>query len=96
MVYDEGFEYFFGQIQKIAISSMIRVLKEHPPRILPTDAPAEQFLRPVNAARILGITINTLETWAKQGKIKAYRLPGGQMRFRKNEIEERIKKKNFG
>lgn len=39
------------------------------------------------AARILGVAVDTLREWEKDGKITATRSAGGQRRFRVSEVE---------
>lgn len=46
-----------------------------------------EYITPAETARILGVHPQSLRRWEKEGKIKAYRTPGGQRRFLKTEIE---------
>ncbi len=39
------------------------------------------------AARALGVSIDTLRRWEAQGKISAVRSPGGQRRFTAAEVQ---------
>lgn len=45
-----------------------------------------KFLKPVEAARELGISYPTLKQWIYQGKIKSMRTPGGHHRISRSEI----------
>jgi excisionase family DNA binding protein len=46
-----------------------------------------EYITPGRAAALLGVHAQSLRKWEKEGKIKAYRTPGGQRRFLKKEIE---------
>lgn len=39
------------------------------------------------AARLAGVTVGTLRRWEREGRISASRTPGGQRRFRRDEVE---------
>lgn len=43
------------------------------------------------AAQALGISIDTLRRWERDGKIRAFRTIGGQRRFEASEIARIIK-----
>ena len=48
----------------------------------------ETMLRRGEAARRLGVHPNTLVSWAKKGWLTpAQRLPGGEARYREDEVE---------
>ncbi|MFN4000911.1 MerR family DNA-binding transcriptional regulator [Microcella sp.] len=38
-------------------------------------------------ARMLGVSVGTLRNWEKSGKIATFRTPGGQRRFRAEDVE---------
>jgi len=40
------------------------------------------------AARELGVSLGTVRRWADLGHLKAYRTPGGQRRFSREQIDE--------
>lgn len=44
-------------------------------------------LSPVEAADILGVHEDTLKRWAKNGKIRASRTPGGWWRFERADLD---------
>lgn len=39
------------------------------------------------AAKMLGVTVETIRQWERDGKIAATRTPGGQRRFASAEVE---------
>ena len=39
------------------------------------------------AARALGVTVETLRRWDRDGRIRSFRTPGGQRRFPQTEID---------
>lgn len=47
----------------------------------------DEYLRPQDAARLLNVTVRTLNNWEKKGKIKAIITPGGRRRYAKADIE---------
>lgn len=50
--------------------------------------PAPEDLLPIGeAARILGVSVETLRRWDRAGSIGSIRTIGGQRRFRRSEIE---------
>lgn len=50
--------------------------------------PAEPFdLSPREAASLVGCHEDTLKRWASNGKVVAFRTPGGWWRFRRSDIE---------
>lgn len=52
------------------------------------DTYSEQELLPIGeAARILGVAVETVRRWDKAGKIASVRTLGGQRRFRRADVE---------
>jgi excisionase family DNA binding protein len=43
------------------------------------------------AARELGVSLGTVRRWADMGYLQAYRTPGGQRRFSREQIDEFIR-----
>lgn len=52
-----------------------------------TPQPEDPLLTPDDAARRLAIGLRTLNRWAADGRVFAYRLPNGHRRFRTSDIE---------
>lgn len=42
------------------------------------------------AARLLGVHVKTLDRWARDGLVPAWRTPGGQRRYRRSELERLV------
>jgi excisionase family DNA binding protein len=42
------------------------------------------------AARVLGVAVDTLRRWEREGKITATRTLGGQRRFARSDVEAAI------
>ena len=40
------------------------------------------------AARYLGVSLSTIRRWTDMGHLKAYRTPGGQRRFSREQLDE--------
>ena len=45
------------------------------------------WLRVHDAARLLGVSLNTLRRWSDSGKLACYRSPGGHRRFRLEDVQ---------
>ncbi len=59
--------------------------------------PTEPFdLSPQDAAAIIGCHEDTLKRWAADGKVAAFRTPGGWWRFRRSDVDEFIVRSNPG
>lgn len=53
-----------------------------------TTAAPTKPLRRAEAAERLGVHPNTLAGWVQRGWLKAIKMPGGETRFREEDIEE--------
>lgn len=51
----------------------------------PTEAP--ELVSTGVAARLLGVSVDTIRRWDADGKLRCVRTPGGQRRIAKDEIE---------
>ena len=52
-----------------------------------------EYVKVAEAAEILGVSQNTLRTWAADGRIPMYRNPGNNYRmFKKTELEAFLQK----
>jgi excisionase family DNA binding protein len=47
----------------------------------------EGLIRPGAAAQIAGVTTRTLARWADEGRLPVVRLPGGDRRYRRADVE---------
>lgn len=45
-------------------------------------------LSPQEAASLVGVHEDTLKRWARDGKVNAFRTPGGWWRFRRSDLIE--------
>ena len=52
----------------------------------PSETPMFELLTRAESAAILGVSLATLDTWKRTGKIKGYRI-ASRVRFKKNELE---------
>ncbi|BAZ12351.1 ISSoc2, resolvase [Calothrix sp. NIES-4071] len=48
----------------------------------------DEWLNSSQAANLIGCHAQSIRRWEKEGKIKAYRTPGGQRRFKRSEVEQ--------
>lgn len=51
---------------------------------------SDHLLTPAEAARVLGVTPNTVTRWSRAGRISAIRTMGGHRRFRRSDIERAL------
>ena len=49
--------------------------------------PDDPFLRPRQAARLLGVEPRTVSNWARLGTLEAHRTAGGHHRFRLSDVQ---------
>jgi excisionase family DNA binding protein len=49
--------------------------------------PDDPFLRPRQAARLLGVEPRTVSNWARLGMLEAHRTSGGHHRFRLSDVQ---------
>jgi excisionase family DNA binding protein len=49
--------------------------------------PDDPYLRPRQAARILGVEPRTVSNWARAGLLQAHRTAGGHHRFRLSDVQ---------
>jgi excisionase family DNA binding protein len=49
--------------------------------------PDDPYLRPRQAARLLGVEPRTVTNWARLGVLEAHRTTGGHHRFRLSEVQ---------
>jgi excisionase family DNA binding protein len=56
----------------------------------------EEWLSLGEAAESLGVHPSTVRSWADQGRLPTHRTPGGHRRFRKQDVELQLKKKQDG
>jgi excisionase family DNA binding protein len=54
-----------------------------------------ELLTPAEAARLLGVTPNTVTRWSRAGKVSAIQTMGGHRRFRRSEIERVLRESNL-
>lgn len=57
----------------------------------PDSAEPEKLLTPAEVAAMFRVNPKTVTRWARAGKISAIRTLGGHRRFRKSEIDARLK-----
>jgi excisionase family DNA binding protein len=57
---------------------------------IPSPEPPEKYLTRKETAKLLQISLVTLNEWSKKGIIQSYRI-GGRIRYKKTEIDEALK-----
>ena len=53
----------------------------------PPASARDGWLRVADAARLLGVSLNTLRRWTDAGRLACYRSPGGHRRYRTEDVE---------
>jgi excisionase family DNA binding protein len=54
------------------------------------------FLSRSEVARLFGVSTSTVTRWARSGLIQALRTPGGQYRFREDEVRRAVGRASAG
>ena len=49
------------------------------------------MLKPAEVAELMGVDAKTVSRWAKEGRLRAIRTPGGHRRFYRSDIENYLK-----
>lgn len=57
---------------------------------MPFVTAPEYDLSPTDAAHLLGVHEDTLKRWAREGKVGAFRTPGGWWRFRRADLDRLV------
>lgn len=48
---------------------------------------ADRPLSPGQVADLFNVSVTTVANWADSGKLRSFRTPGGQRRFRRSDVE---------
>lgn len=54
---------------------------------LPLIRPGDKLLTPAEVAALLHVDVRTVTRWARTGKLRSIRTPGGHRRYSRAEIE---------
>ena len=52
-----------------------------------TDTTEPYDLSPAEAGRLIGVHEDTIKRWVRDGKLAAFRTPGGWLRFRRSDLD---------
>ena len=66
------------------------ILLESIPDYIPKPDPPEKYLTRRETAKLLQVSLVTLNDWSKKGIIQSYRI-GGRIRYKLSEIDEALK-----
>lgn len=61
---------------------------------LSTPPPDNEYLTRKETARILGVSLPTLNDWSKRGLLPSYRI-ASRIRYKKEEVLNSVNKRNF-
>lgn len=56
-------------------------------------APSEDLLWPGEAASLLGVNRQTLQRWAREGRVPVVVSPGGRRRYRRDDLAQLLRSK---
>lgn len=54
---------------------------------------SEELLWPGEAAAVLGVNRQTLQRWAREGRVRVVTTPGGRRRYRRDDLAELMQSK---
>lgn len=54
---------------------------------MPLDKSNLSVLPPRAVAAMFGVSVDAVRMWAEAGKLRGFRTPGGQWRFRREDVE---------
>ena len=55
------------------------------------QALSDRPLSPGEVAKLFGVSVTTVANWADEGLLPHFKTPGGQRRFRREDVERFIK-----
>ena len=55
--------------------------------VRPPAAPVTTFLSRRDVAQLFGVSVSTVTRWARHGLLPSVRTPGGQFRFRADDMQ---------
>lgn len=55
----------------------------------------EMFVSTIEAAKMLGVTVRTVQNWVDSGKLSAKRTMGGHRRIPRSDVENLLREKSF-
>lgn len=70
-------------VPELSATALVTALRDHDPNAGPQ---ADRWLDKHEAAKMLGVSWFTLNSWARDGKIKAQKI-GSQWRFRLSDVQ---------
>lgn len=51
-----------------------------------TDPATDDLLSPAQASALIGVSVQTLRRYDREGRLASVRTPGGQRRFRRSDV----------
>lgn len=80
------------QLKSVIVEAIKAELDRQLQKLAPADAPnnpKDNFLTRIEAAKILGISLPTLNTWTKAGIVKGHRI-GACVRYKLTDLEQAL------
>lgn len=76
---------------QVVNTAVENVIKNYKP---PTPPPDNEYISRKETARILGISLPTLNNYTKRGLISSYRI-GSRIRYKKDDVLESLNQRKF-
>ncbi len=77
------------QLQLLISEAVSKAFESFQATEAPTNEDTPQFITRKEAAKILGISLNTLHIWTKEERLKAYKMKS-RVRYRKDEVLQAV------
>jgi len=82
------------QIQNLSVDELKVIItdsfREQLKGLIPKPEPPEKYLTRKETAKLLQVSLVTLNDWSKKGIIQSYRI-NSRIRYKKSEIDEALK-----
>lgn len=76
-----------------SITASIRLFKEEP-NVMSTN-PTEMYISTVQASKLLGVTVRTVQNWVENGTLTAKRTSGGHRRIPRSDVDNLLREKSL-
>ena len=76
-----------AELEELIESTTIRAVKACLRSLeLPMSGQPEEYLRKRDAARLVGVSMSTIDNYVRQGKLKKHPFTGKSVRFKKGDV----------
>jgi len=89
---DFNFSFPIDHLAKAIVEKLQSIYHPIPEKV---EVPSDKYLKRIQVAELLQISLPTLDAWTEKGTLKAYRIECSK-RYKKSEIDAALVKVNFG